>query len=442
MRSPRISDPRPTATVGPAAGLRLYRWLDPPLVGVAVVMAAAGFAQFSPTAALADVAEHFGALRDGDTIAEQAGLPGTVLGAGLAVIRLAALAALPLAGLADRFGRRRTLLGWATLGLLAVIAAAGSPGYWWFVAGFALARPLLTASNTIGGVIAAEHTPASDRAKAIAFMSAAYGFGAGAVAVLRALLGSASSFRTVFGLSALPLALVWLASRRITEPARFRAGISADVRPIPVFGAIQRGRRGRLALLAGLAFSSGLVTGPVNTFFFVYAENVLGVTSAVTGGLVVAAGPIGLAGLVLGRYMSDRIGRRPTAATALVALAGAGVLTYSGSVAALGPGYLAGILVGSVYATPAIALGNELFPTSARASVVGWLVVAGVLGASAGLLLAGVVADASDSFAVAIALVCVPAALCSVLVVLVPETRGLELEESAPDVDELARGTG
>ena len=146
-------------------GLRLHGWLDPPVIGVALVMAAAGFAQFSPAAALADVAEHFGELRDGDTVAEQAGLPGTVLGAGLAAIRLSALAALPLAALADRLGRRRTMLTWATLGLLTVVVAAGSPGYWWFVALFALARPLLTATDTVGEVTAAEYTSAADRAK-------------------------------------------------------------------------------------------------------------------------------------------------------------------------------------------------------------------------------------------------------------------------------------
>jgi hypothetical protein len=39
-------------------------------------MAAAGFAQFSPAAALADVAEHFGELRDGEALAEQAGCRG------------------------------------------------------------------------------------------------------------------------------------------------------------------------------------------------------------------------------------------------------------------------------------------------------------------------------------------------------------------------------
>jgi MFS family permease len=409
----------------------LHGWLEPPVAGIALVLAAVGFAQFSPTAALADVADHFGNLRDGDTIAEQAGLPGSVLGGGLAVIRLSGLAALPLAALADRFGRRRTMLTWATVGLLAAVAAAGSPGYWWFVVIFAVARPLLTATNTIGEVMAAEHTAASDRAKAIALMSAAYGVGAGAVAVLRASAGSSLGFRGVFALSIVPLALVWLASRIVTEPSRFLAGPAARMRP--VLGAVQPALRGRLGVLGVLAFASGLVTGPVNTLLFVYAENVLDVTSATTGALVVAAGPVGLGGLLLGRYLSDRVGRRPTGAIALVALCGTGVVTYSGSVGALVAGYLLGILVGSVYATPALALTNELFPTSARASVAGWLVVAGVLGSTAGLILVGALADATDSFGSAITVVCVPAAVSATLVLFLPETRGLELEESAPE---------
>jgi MFS family permease len=417
----------------PAEDVRLHGWLDPPVVGAALVMAAVGFAQYSPTAALADVAEHFGALRDGDTLAEQAGLPGTVLGAGLAVIRLSALVALPLAALADRFGRRRTLLTWATLGLLVAVAASGSPGYWWFVAAFALARPLLTAADTVGEVIAAEHTSSRDRAKAVALMSAAYGVGAGAVAVVRAALGSALGFRAVFALSALPLALVWLASRRVTEPSRYTAGSEGRARAVPALGAIQPGRRARLAVLATLAFATGLVTGPVNTFLFVYGENVLDASSVVTGGLVVAAGPVGLGGLVVGRLLADRVGRRPAAAAGLVGLCGAGVLTYSGSVGALAVGYLLGVFTGSAYSTPAITLTTELFPTSARASVAGWLVVAGVFGATSGLLLVGAIADARDSFTAATAIVCVPVALSAALVALLPETRGLELEQSAPE---------
>jgi MFS family permease len=180
-----------------------------------------------------------------------------------------------------------------------------------------------------------------------------------------------------------------------------------------------------------VAFASGFVTGPVATFLFVYAENVLDVSSAVTGALVVAAGLAGLAGLVVGRWLADRLGRRPAAGGALVLMAAAGVLTYSGSVPALAAGYLVGVLCGAAYGTPALALTAELFPTSVRAGVSGRLVVAGVLGATSGLWLAGSVAEELGSFTGAMAVVCVPGGLAAALFGLLPETRGRELEHSA-----------
>ena len=390
-------------------------------------MAAAGFAQFSPSAALGDVAEQFGDLGDGDTVAEQAGLPGSVLGGGLAVIRLSGLLALPLAALADRVGRRPTILTFATVGLVVTIAAAGSPDYWWFVAAFAVARPFLTATDTVGAVLAAEHTGLRDRAKAIAMASAAYGVGAGSIAVLRGLAGEGLGFRGVFALAAIPLVAVPVAGRLLTEPDRFtrRARVAAGGPVVPVLGAVPPSHRPRLALLAVIAFATGFITGPVATLLFVYAENVLDVSSAVTAGLVVAAGLTELAGLMLGR--------RPTAALALMLMAGAGALTYSGSVPALAVGYLCGVLFGAAYGTPAIALTAELFPTSIRSAVAGWLVVAGVLGSTSGLWLAGTIADALDSFGEAMAVVCLPAGLFAVLFARLPETRGLELERSAPE---------
>ncbi|MGH9113450.1 MAG: MFS transporter, partial [Acidimicrobiales bacterium] len=200
---------------------RLHRWHDRPLVGVGLLMAAAGFAQFSPSAALSDVAEQFGDLGEGDTVAEQAGLPGSVLGGGLAVIRLSGLLALPLATLADRVGRRTTILTFATAGLVVTVAAAGSPSYWLFVAAFAVARPFLTATDTVGGVLAAEHTSLRDRATAIAMAAAAYGVGSGSVAVLRGLAGEGLGFRGVFALAAIPLVAVPVAGRLLTEPDRF-----------------------------------------------------------------------------------------------------------------------------------------------------------------------------------------------------------------------------
>ena len=90
--------------------LRLHGWTDGAVVAVAFAALASGFGQFGAVAALGDVAREFGRVTHGATIADQAGLSGTQLGIGLAVIRLASLGSLPLIGLADRFGRRTMLI--------------------------------------------------------------------------------------------------------------------------------------------------------------------------------------------------------------------------------------------------------------------------------------------------------------------------------------------
>jgi MFS family permease len=106
------------------------------------------------------------------TLADQAGLSGTDLGIGLAIMRLASLGALPVTGLADRFGRRMLLLVTVGAGLAMTALAAASPSYWWFVAIFACGRPLLSATNGLAQVTAAEQTGSRDRAKAVALIAA------------------------------------------------------------------------------------------------------------------------------------------------------------------------------------------------------------------------------------------------------------------------------
>ena len=90
------------------------------------------------------------------------------------------------------------------------------------------------------------------------------------------------------------------------------------------------------------------------------------------------------------------------------------------------------MLAGSVFAPSAGSLLTELFPTSVRASVAGWWVAAGVLGAGVGLVVFGEVADVGNRFAVAAVLTFLPAALAAGLFWLVPETRGKEPEELWP----------
>jgi MFS family permease len=426
-------------------GVRLHRWWHAPIMATAGLVVTSGFAQFGVSTTLGDVARSFGRMvAGGNSVAEQLGLSGTVLAGGLAVIRLSSLASLPLAGLADRLGRRRVLLGCSALGLAVTALAAASPNYWWFVALFALARPLLSATNAVAPVMAAEQTQSRDRAKALALITAGYALGAGLTALVRGAAGGHLGWRGVFALVLLPLAALPLLGRRLEEPERYRrlrgaprpAGAGQPSRPR--LGHVPAGLRGRLCLLGVLAAAMSLVTGPANTLLFAYGENALGMSRATTALVVLAAGPVGLAGLAAGRWAADRVGRRWAVGSTQVLVALAAMVTYGGSRAGAVGGYLLAILFGAAYAPGLGALTAELFPTSARATVAGWVTAAGVLGASAGLFLFGRLLDALNGFLPAMATLAVPVILTAPLYARLPETRGLELEESAPEVPGVA----
>src|SRR6266540_3154797 len=360
--------------------LRLYRWYDPAILVTAALAGSAGFAQFGVSSALADVARSFGQpSTTGSSVAANVGLSFTVLGIGLAIIRLAALGSLPLSGLADRLGRRRVLLGCTAGGLAISALAALSPGYWWFVALFALGRPLLSGTNAVSGVIAAEETRSHDRAKAIALVTAGWGAGTGAIAVVRGVAGDALSWRGLFALLVIPLALIPLFSRWLEEPDRFR-----------------RSRAGAPRQPAAAGPSGGVAGATVRP----------------------------------GRFLA-----RPSPALRprLCVIALAAVLTYSGSAAAAVTGYLLAICAASVFSPAAGALATEMFPTSVRATVAGWMSVGGVLGAVCGLIVFGLLVTALNSFWVAAVMVALPVVALCPLYGRFPETLGMELEESAPE---------
>lgn len=412
----------------------LQRWRSAPVLSVAAVAIASGFGQFGAVAALADVAEAFGAAGGGASVAEQAGLSGTVLGVGLAVIRVASLGALPLAALADRKGRTPVVLWSCAVGLALVVLGALSPGYWWFVAAFGLSRPFLTATNAVAQVIAGEHTASSDRARAVALVAGGYGLGSALVALVRGAMGGATSFRVTFALAVVPLVSLPLLKRWMAEPRRFRAAARSTpggARGRAVLATLGGEGRRRLVITLALAFAAAFVTGPANSFVFVYAEGILGASPSLTAAILVAALPVGLAGLLLGRWGGDHVGRRPTAGLALAGVGVAAVLTYRGGVASTVAGALLTVLAGYAFAPTLAAMGTELFPTEVRAAVAGWMVGSGVVGAVCGLLAFGALADLFDGFGTAAAVVAVPALAATLLFSRLPETRGLEPEESA-----------
>jgi MFS family permease len=417
----------------PAATPRLHHWTDPAVLAIAVIALASGFGQFGAVAALGDVSKQLGHVAAGASIADKVGLSGTSLGVGLAVIRLASLGSLPLIGSADRLGRRRVILAVTVAGLAFTVAAAASPGYWWFVVIFAFGRPLLSATNALAEVMAAEETSSKDRTAAIALIAAGYGVGAGISAIVHSLASGALGFRGIFALAIIPLAVVVLVRRRVEEPSRFTIAKAEAEHPTPILAAIGPPYRGRVALLALVGFAVSVISGPANSFVFLYAQDVVHLAGYVVALMVAGSGITGLLGLLTGRWLADHVGRRPTCSVALVAIAATGAVCYSGSRPALVAGYLVAVFLASVFAPAVGSLLTELFPTSVRASATGWWTVAGVLGAVVGLVSFGAVADVGNRFAAAADVVFLPCALAAGLFWTLPETKGREPETLWPE---------
>ncbi|HLW45532.1 MAG TPA: MFS transporter [Acidimicrobiales bacterium] len=416
----------------PGSGFRTYEWSNPALVAVAFLALAAGFGQFGAVAALGDVAKTFGHLKGGATFADEAGLSGTVLGLGLAIIRAASLIGLPLASLADRFGRKPMLALTCAAGLVLTVLTAVSPTYWWFVAIFALGRPFLSATTGLTQVEAVELTSSHERAKAVSLMAAGYALGAGLAAIVHSLAEKTLGFRGIFALAVVPLVFLPVLAHKIVEPDRFARVAASSTGAEPVLGPVARPYRRRLLIVALLAFSVSVITGPANSLVFIYAQNFLHLGGVVTSGMVVAAGAAGLGGLLLGRWLSDRLGRRPTVALAMTGMAIFGTIAYTGPSWALFVGYVAGVSCGGVFAPAGGSLANELFPTSVRASVAGWYIATGVAGAVVGLLAFGAVSDVrgtSHHLGLAAAVVFLPMMFAAGFLLLLPETKGREPED-------------
>jgi MFS transporter, putative metabolite:H+ symporter len=109
------------------------------------------------------------------------------------------------------------------------------------------------------------------------------------------------------------------------------------------------------------------------------------------------------------------------------------VITYNVGVPGLAVGYLLAMLAGAAFAPAMSALASEVFPTHVRGTAAGWLAASGVLGAVAGLLAFGALADLFDAFGPAAVVIVVPVAFAALGYAFLPETRGMELEESAPE---------
>lgn len=357
--------------------------------------------------------------------ADSFGANSRALGAAGAIVRLGVVISLPFAVMADRIGRRYTivLLAWIT----PIISALGAiaPNFGTLVASQTIARPLGIALAFVAGVAATEEMPRNSRAYALSVLAMAAGFGAGvAVMALKFADIGPNGWRVVY-----VLALVWIPvavslGRHLRETRRFET--QHDVAPpLP---------RRRLAATCAVALTSNLFIAASSYF----QNNYLDKERHYSGGgialfTILTVTPASV-GLIAGGRLADQFGRRRLIAVCTplsTALLVAG-FSVGGSLmwlSALGGGLLAGM------AYPAFQVyRTELFPTGNRGMANAITTTIALLSGSVGILVVGVLRDHGWSYGKVMALLSV-GQLTAVAVAWIayPETAHLQLEDINPE---------
>jgi len=341
-------------------------------------------------------------------------------------VRVVGVLAFVIAAAADRRGRRTVML-WAT-GAGCALAATGAlaPSLAWLGGSQALARAFATAMLVLLLVVAAEEMPAGSRAYALSLLAMADALGAGlCVMALRLADVGVRGWRLIYVLPLLGLLLLPGIARRLPETRRFAA---------PHVEAPLRGHGRYLLLLAASLLLINLFAGPSSQFFNRFLKHERHYTG---GGIalitILTSTPAGI-GLLIGGVLADRRGRRAIATVSLLAGIALTVAIFYASHWEMWLLSVTGIFVFAA-SGPALAVyGPELFPTSLRGRVNGIIGVAGLAGSAIGLVLAGVLTDHFDRVGPAMAILAIGPILLAVLVILLyPETAGLELETLNPE---------
>lgn len=339
------------------------------------------------------------------------------------ILALGTLGALPLATLADRFGRRRLIAAGVAGSSVASLASAFVPSLadLAFLRLFAVCFEVLVVG--VATALIVEEAPPEQRGRAVSILALLSGVGVGATVIAYPLV--APHWRWLFyacGIGILMAPLIWwlLPEGRHWQSVRVtRSAIRLLWEPP---------WRRRVLVLAAVFALLAVLLEPAGLLYAVYASAVLRWTPAEISFLVVVSGILGALAYLAGGRLTDRFGRRGPAIALTVATAAATSLSF----ATAAVGFFVGNVLWSVFssaATPVFgAWSGELFPTRARATAEAAIALAGAVGSIAGLGLVAVVAP-SAGLGGAIELGGVFAVAGALLLFGLPETKQQPLPE-------------
>ena len=339
------------------------------------------------------------------------------------VLALGSLGALPLATLADRFGRTRLIAIGVAGFSIANFASAFAPS----LIALSLIRLVAVCFEAMVGVVATalivEEAPAGQRGLAVSVLAVLAGIGAGVTVISYPLL--APHWRWLFlaggvGLVAAPL--IWL---RLPEGRTWsKVRLTGSALRLLMGGPWRR----RILVLSATTALLAVLLEPAGLLFTVFATDTLHMTPVAISVLITLSGGAGGLAYLAGGYLSDRFGRRwpgigLTASTAVVAS-----LSFATGIA----GFVVGNVLWSAIAsasTPVFgAWSAELFPTRARATAEAAVGVAAAAGSVAGLQAVGLLSP-SVGLGRALELVGVAAVAGAFLLFWLPETKEAPLPD-------------
>jgi MFS family permease len=358
--------------------------------------------------------------------------------------------------LADKLGRKK-VYGYEVLVLAAgAIASACAPGIWWLIAFRGILGFGIGGDYPVSATIMAECASRHDRGRMVSLVFSMQGAGLVigplvAIGLLKAGLRPDLAWRVMLALGAVPaLAVFWL-RRRLRETPRFllaqaetagsgqTAGQTAGAdQPAGIRGVLAEPRLLRWLIGASLAwllfdfaYYGNTISSPMIVKLVSPHASLVGATAVTLAIFAVAALP----GYLLAAFTIDRIGRRRMQAGgfAIIAAAFAGLWLIPEATTTVLPFLL---LFGATYFfaefgpnTTTFVYPAEIFPVRVRTTSHGIAAAAGKLGAFAGTyaLTALLPAIGFGRTSAIVAGVCLLGLL--VTVTLLPEPKGLSLEE-------------
>jgi len=386
------------------------------------------------TAVVAFAGALFGQLSG--PISDSFHLSDTALTVALALTRVGALLALVPTALADRRGRRTSIMLGVLGSAFACAISAIAPGIAFFTVAQALQRGLLITTATVAAIAVVEEAPEGARAYSTSMLALAGGLGFSlAVVVLPFADLGANGWRIPFALGAATIFLARPIAKRLRETVRYEAvARRKDIARGRLREIVDKRYGRRFIVLAAAAFLTNIFAAPSSQLMNKYLEDVRNFSStgiAVFRGVTTAVP--GLIGLVLGGRLAEQRGRKP------VAVIGLAIATITQMIFFTFGGPIIWVMAAtSILAAGAggIALGTldaELFATEVRSTSNALITTISVFGSGAGFLAAGLLAEPLGNLGRSIALTGLPAlAAALILVPLLPESAARNLDDVSP----------